>query len=221
MSTHGAYLGLDPEFGVGKVLASAPGNRVVDDELFAMVAQVEAAADQRPDEPADGERDARVDPRLAHIGPMRRANEAARSQRIGEKTDLDAPLGCADQCVLDADAIVIGKPDVEAQVDARLCRVDIVDHHAYRSIPVWRECCAVPRGWRQAIYRLCEREGGGIGRRRKLAPDVVLLRWMRQMGFNLAIACASFGADACLAEEEISHHPNDRRGKRCDQPGDT
>src|SRR6185369_15908383 len=39
---------LDPELGVGDVLASAPGDAVVDDQLLAVIAQVDAPADDRP-----------------------------------------------------------------------------------------------------------------------------------------------------------------------------
>ena len=154
---------LDPEFGVGGVLASDPGDAIIDDQRLAMIAQVDPAADHGPQIVPDRKRHPGLDPGGLEVAPVARANEAMRAQGIGEDPDLHPARGRADEGVLDLDAVIVVEPDVEAGVDRFLGRVGVGAHLVDRDIAVGGE------GRRIALSRIEPVDGPGK-RERPIMP---------------------------------------------------
>ena len=127
---------LDPEFGIGGILASAPGNPIIDDHQLAMIANVDPAADHAHHDISDWQRDAKVDPSAAEVIPMGRADESPRAESIGEHADLDPAPGGTDEGVLEFQPVIVVEPDVEAGVDCFAKPIDVGDHLVDRDIAV-------------------------------------------------------------------------------------
>ena len=64
-------------------------------------------------------------PASRHRGPVARADERARADRVGNDAAYDSAAGGAADRLDDLGAVTVAEPDVERQVDRARCRIDV------------------------------------------------------------------------------------------------
>ncbi len=124
----GRELGLDEKGGVGAVLAPAIGDPVIDDHDLAVIAQIDAPGECVQQRVADGQCPREVYPGLIHGPPVLRADQETGAQVVGHGPAGDAATRGALECLGHLQAIVVGQPDIEHQMDVIAGGVD-VGHH--------------------------------------------------------------------------------------------
>ncbi len=214
----GRVLGLDPEFGIGAVLAAAEGDAVVDHHDLAMVAQVHPAECQMTQARHVVQRRQRVHAGFAQLPPAPGAREGARAQGIHHDAASHAASSGGRHRVGDLAAVAVVQPDVEADVHMLHSLPDIGRQRVDGGIGVFHQRKPVAGDRSEAVDRTAEIEQGhGPGSYRVGSEgDVVGQRHPR---FDLAQAPDPLTANAGFAEKQIGDHAQQRQEHDDGHPG--
>ena len=161
---------LDREGGVGAVVGAAVGDAVVDHHDLAVVAHVDAALERARQQEADRERHGEPHAGLGHALPVLGADHGAGAEIVGHGAAGDAAGGGALQRLDHLEAVGVGEPDVEADVDMALGGVDVGDDVVDDVVAVAEEPPAVAADRGEAGDRLADAEERQVGRAARPPP---------------------------------------------------
>ena len=198
--------------------------RIVDHHDLAVVAHVDAALERAREQEADRERHGDPHARLGHALPVLGADHGAGAEVVGHGAAGDAAGGGALQRLDHLEAVGVGEPDVEADVDMALGGVDVGDHVVDHVVAVAEELALVAADGGEAGDRLADAEErqvvGRHARRLVLALVAADLGEGGQPRHGALEAGDAAAADVGLAEEHVGEHADDGRDDDDDHPGE-
>jgi hypothetical protein len=199
--------------GVGAVVRAAVGDAIVDDHDLAVVAHVDPALERAGEQESDRQRDGEEDAGLGHGVPVLGADHSAAAEVVGHRPAGHAALGGALQGVDDLETVMVGEPDVEADVDVVAGGVDVGDDVVDDIVGVAEEPAAIAADRREARDRLTDADerlvtGRHVGLGLALVPPDLGVGG--QPGHRPLEAGDAAAADVGLAEEHVGEHADDR-----------
>lgn len=121
-------LGFQGEVGLGEILASGPGQFMIDDRDLSVISQIEPCEDGT--DGVGGESGSHLHPGLLHAFGEGGAEEELASHSVDQHSARDASVDRTDQSVADARSGVVIKPDVEEEMAMLLRAIDVHRHPA-------------------------------------------------------------------------------------------